>query len=77
MEFIGYYKNGEYQNIYGKRLSCFKCDSNECNGSKDYSLLHGGNAEILHCKEHEQDARDKAESISTKVTISHTNQSNT
>lgn len=66
--YIGYFKNNRYENFYGKPIKCFKCDENKCNGTKDYSLKFGGNGEIIHCEEHEEDARIEADIRSGNTT---------
>ncbi len=72
---IGYLKNGIYVNAYGTKISCFACDSNECVGSKSFSLKFGGNGELLYCAHHEQAAKTEADIRSGNVTISNMNTS--
>ena len=66
---IGYLENNRYVNAYGTPIKCFKCGENKCNGSKSFSLPFGGNGELIHCKNHEQDARLEADKRSGKVTV--------
>ncbi len=65
---VGYLKNKRYENTYGTSIKCFKCGENKCNGTKSFSLQFGGNGELIHCKNHEQDAIKEVEKINNKVT---------
>jgi len=74
---IGYLKNGIYTNFYGTPLECFKCNSNACNRSISFSLRNGGNAELLHCEDHEEDAKKEAQQRATNTSIYNFKISNT
>jgi len=65
---VGYFKNNRYENAYGTPIKCFKCDENKCNGTKSFSLQFGGNGELIHCENHEQDAKIEVKNRDNKVT---------
>lgn len=70
---IGYFKNNRYENGYGKPIECFKCGENKCTGSKSYSLPFGGNGDLPHCADHEQDARAEANKRDGRTTVLNSN----
>ena len=70
---VGYLKNGKYVNIYNKPIKCYKCESNKCNGSKTFPKKFGGHGELLHCKQHEQDAIQETSKRKNELTSKNEN----
>lgn len=72
---IGNFERGKYRNGYGNEIKCFVCNSNECNGSKSFPLLFGGNGELTHCQEHENDVKSEVQNRINGNTTANFNQS--
>jgi len=74
---IGYEKEGVYYNGYGNKIKCFKCSENKCIGTKSFPLQFGGSGELVHCANHEADAKLEVDKRFGRVTDLNVQSSNT